>query len=95
MRNLLACLVLLWSAASTCAAEPERWCSVAGDQRAELVFLDSGPIIRVNGKVTEHLDVATWRGHVIFATMNYELGQMAYKDQKVVVYNDRVYWPCS
>ena len=96
MRNLLTCLVLLCSAANTYAAEPQRWCTDAGGQRAELVFADNGPpVIRIKDKVTETLDEATWRGHVIFGTMDYELGQMSYKDQKVVIYDDRVFWPCS
>ncbi|QIG49002.1 hypothetical protein G5V57_15500 [Nordella sp. HKS 07] len=94
VRNLFVCLALLYSAASIYAAEPQRWCTDAGGQRAELVFADDGPpIIKIKDKVTERLDEATWRGHVIFGTMDYELGEMSYEDQKVVIYDDRVFWP--
>jgi hypothetical protein len=95
MRKLLACFVLLCSAASTYAAEPQRWCSPEGyDQPAELVILDDGPVIKINGKVTEHLDQG-WREHVIFTTMDYEHSGMMYKDQKVAIYHDHVFRACS
>ena len=92
MKNLLACLVLLCSATSSYAAEPQRWCTGFGtDQQAELVFLDEGPFIQIDGKVTELPD----KWHVHFATMDYESHGITYRDQKVVIYNDRVFWPCS
>ena len=92
-RNLLACLVLLCSAASSHAAEPQRWCFGVGgpsDQRAELVFLDDG-VIQMNGKVLEIRE----RERVMIGTMDVESTGASYKDQRVVIYQDRVFWPCS
>jgi hypothetical protein len=92
-RNLLCCLVLLCSATSSYAAEPQRWCFGVGgpsDQRAELVFLDDG-VIQMNGKVLEIRE----RERVMIGTMDVESTGASYKDQKVVIYQDRVFWPCS
>ena len=92
-RNLLCCLVLLCSASSSYAAEPQRWCFGVGgasDQRAELVFLDDG-VIQMNGKVLGIRE----RERVMIGTMDVESTGASYKDQKVVIYQDRVFWPCS
>jgi hypothetical protein len=78
------------------AGEPQRWCSPEGyDQPAELVIFDDGPVIKINGKVTEHLNKVFWREKVIFTTMDYEHGGMMYRDQKLAIYHDRIFWPCS
>jgi hypothetical protein len=92
-RNLLCCLVLLCSATSSYAADPQRWCFGVGgpsDQRAELVFLDDG-VIQMNGK---DLGIRE-RERVMIGTMDVESTGASYKDQKVVIYEDRVFWPCS
>jgi hypothetical protein len=92
-RNLLCCLVLLCSVTSSYAAEPQRWCFGVGgpsDQRAELVFLDDG-VIQMNGK---DLGIRE-RERVMIGTMDVESTGASYKDQKVVIYEDRVFWPCS
>lgn len=91
-KNLLACLVLLWSAASSYAAEPQRWCSYDGyDHPAELVILDDGPVIKINGEVKEHPD----KEYISFGTMDYLTGSgVMYRDQKVAIYHDHLFWPC-
>ena len=92
-RNLLPCLVLLCSATSSYAAEPQRWCYGVGgpsDQRAELVFLDND-VIQMNGKVLDNIE----RESIMIGTMDVKNQGVSYKDQKVVIYQDRVFWPCS
>lgn len=94
IRNLFICLGLLGNAVSTYAVEPERWCSPEGyDHPAELVILDDGPVIKINGKA-EHLG-AEGQYHLMHATMDYETGGMMYRDQKVMIYHDHVFWPCQ
>ena len=91
-RNLLCCLVLLCSPTSSYAAEPQRWCTQSyGFPMAELVILDDGPVIKINGKVTERPE----KWNVIFGTMDFESHGMTYKDQKVAYYQDHLFWPCS
>ena len=92
-KNLLRCLLLLCSATSSYAAEPQRWCTGVGgsnDQRAELVFLDND-VIQMNGKVLEKAE----RAGIMIGTMDVVSDGVSYKDQKVVIYRDRVFWLCS
>lgn len=92
MRKQLACLVLLCSAVSTYAAEPQRWCGDSNGQHAELVFLDDGPVIKMDDKVVEHLN----NSHMIIGTLDFQSADgMFYKDQKVIIDHDRAFWPCG
>jgi hypothetical protein len=92
MRNLLACLVLSCSAASTYAAEPQRWCTESyGFPMAELVILDDGPVIKISGKVIAR----PHKEQVIFGTMDFVSHGTMQRDQKVAYYQDHLFWPCS
>jgi hypothetical protein len=54
----------------------------------KLVFLDDGADIQANGE-----DQRTRQAHVMLGTMDYERDGMPYKDQKVAIYHDHLYWP--
>jgi hypothetical protein len=94
-------LLGLWcGAASAYAAAPaEKWCSGGynlTNNQAELVMRPDGPVLRLGDK-TENLAAggAIWEEKLIFATIDYAQEGVEYKDQKIVIYQDRVFWPCE
>lgn len=91
----------LWcGAVSVYAAAPaEKWCSGAydlTDRQAELVMLPDGPVLHIGNK-TENLAAGgtIWEQKLTFATIDYAVKGVEYKDQKIVIYQDRVFWPCE
>jgi len=92
MRKLLIVLALLCGAASAHAATAQKWCSDGFDKPAELT-LTQAPVFKVGDKV-EALDPEFWPEDVTFATIDYALEGDEHKDEQIVIYKDRVFWPC-
>gem|GEM_PF-5175397 len=87
--------------AVTCLAAPPtpKWCSYGfdqGDKPAELVFFRGNPELRLQGKTVrlaeEH---GIWEETVTFATISYWTEGIEYRNQRIVIYLDRVFWPCE
>lgn len=93
MRKILAVVVFLCSAASAYAAEPAKWCSDGYDKPAELAISDSGAVFSVGGKSIT-LDNEFWRENVTFVEASYAVEGEEHQNEKVVFYQDRVFWPC-
>jgi hypothetical protein len=56
---------------------------------------DDGPEIRVKGRLVERLDKEFWHEHVIFANIDYASEGEEHKGQQILIYQDRVFWPCD
>jgi hypothetical protein len=93
MRKLLALMALLCGAASTEAAEPQKWCSIGFDDGpAELVWAADGDLaltiggkpVEIEGDGHEPAIASAW---VLFS-----------KEDKLIdpvwIYKDRIFWPC-
>jgi hypothetical protein len=89
MRKLLAIVALLCGAVSVNAAEPQKWCF----ETSELVMSDP-PVIKTPGTVDEQFD-DTWPEQLVRATLSYSDEVNGSETVPVMVYNDRVFWPCS
>jgi hypothetical protein len=96
MRKLLAVVVLLCGAVSADAAEPQKWCSEGFDKPA-VITADYRVII---GGVTQNeaQDMDPQRADITIlgeGDDESDPGSTAYDKQEVLIFRDRVFWPCS
>lgn len=85
---------------ATCLAAPPtpKWCSYGfddTDEPAELVFFRSGPEFRLKGKTLKLADNPFWVELMTFATIDYVTEGIEYHDRQIIIYKDRVFWPCE
>jgi hypothetical protein len=71
----------------------KEWCSDGFEKPAEL-SLSQPPVFKVGDKI-EQLDPEFWPEDVTFATIDYALEGDEHKDEQIVIYQDRVFWPCK
>jgi hypothetical protein len=100
MRMALASVALFCGVATCLAASPTtKWCSNGFDETgepAELVFSQSGAELRLKGKTSNLAEGNPfWAEYVTFATIDYSTEGIEYRDQQIVIYKDRVFWPCK
>lgn len=100
MRLALASVALIYGAATCLAKSPTpKYCSYGFDETgepAELVFFENGPEFRLRGKTTNLAEGGNpfWVERVIFGKIDFWNEGTEYRDQKIVLYEDRVFWPC-
>jgi hypothetical protein len=100
MTKLLALVVLLYGAVGASAATGvQTWCSdsYGYDKPAEWVMPTGGPfVLRVGGKVVDPFeDYAVTEDDFIYTTIDYASEGIEYKKQKILIFRDRVFWPCD
>ena len=93
MRKLIAVMVLLCGAASTEAAEPQKWCSKGfEDGPAELVSTADDLVLTIGGKPVE----IEGDGHEpAITTALLAFSEGATPSYLVWIYKDRIFRPCS
>lgn len=99
-RIVLVLVALIWEVASCLARPPTpKWCSYGfdqGEKPAELVFFRSGPELRLRGKTSNLADGNPfWVEQMTFATIDYWTEGIEYRNQQIVIYKSRVFWPCE
>jgi hypothetical protein len=59
-------------------------------------MLPEGPVLHIGSK-SEDLaaDGQPWKEKLTFATIAYSMEGVEYKGEKIVIYQDRVFWPCE
>ncbi len=99
MRLALASAALICGVATCYAKSPtSKYCSYGFDETdspAELVFFDNGPEFRLKGKTTNLAEGnPTWVESMTFGKIDYWTEGIEYRDQEVIIYKDRAFWPC-
>ena len=69
--------------------QPQKWCF----ESSELVMTNP-PVIKTPGKADEHFD-EFWPEHLINATISYSDEINVAATIPVILYGDRVFWPCD
>jgi len=99
-RIVLVSAALMCGAAACLAASPTpKFCSYGfgdTDEPAELVFFRSGPEFRLRDKTLKLADGNPfWMEKMTFATIDYVTEGIEYRNREIVIYRDRVFWPCE
>lgn len=105
MRLALASVALIFGAATCYAKSPtSKYCSDGfgeiGEiwetgETAELVFFKNGPEFRLRGKTTNLAEGNPfWSEYMTFGKIDYWTEGTEYRDQEIIIYKDRAFWPC-
>jgi hypothetical protein len=99
MRLALASVALICGAAVCDAKSPtSKYCSDGFEETgpsAELVFFENGPELRVKGKTINLAEGnPTWVERMTFGKIDYWTEGIEYRDQEIIIYKDRAFWPC-
>jgi hypothetical protein len=89
MRKIIAIVALLCGATGAYAAEPQKWCF----ETSQLVMTDP-PVIRTPGRADEQFD-EFWPEQLVKATVSYSDDANGNEITPVMLYGDRVFWPCK